>query len=118
VDLFDEGGEKSWISVRRASDPVEKRIEAVKRIQNNLKPNDYFDLLREYLNVDDALLDEIDELYGERGDIVHGLMGLMKENWFEIKAKTESWGRCVEALIQLLREELSIHDGLYSGLQD
>jgi hypothetical protein len=117
VDLYDEGGDRSWIKVRNASDPEEKRIEAVKRIRGNVKPNEYIQYLEKYLGVNPALLEVVDELYSVRGDLVHGLMNLEDMEWNKAKTTAESWEECVQALLDILHNELTIHQGLYQGLK-
>lgn len=118
IDYFDEGGERSWFKVKRASDQEEKRIEAIKRIQDSLKPNQYLNLLEEYIEIDSKLLEQIQELYKQRGSIVHDLMGLIETDWEEVKTTAKLWEMCVTELVQVLENKLEIHQGLYQGLQN
>lgn len=117
IDLYDEGGNRSWFKVKNAETPEEKRIEAVRRIQDSVRPSDYPDYLKEYLELDSTLLDEIGDLYSARGDLVHGLMNLEGMEWQTAKEMAESWESCIQRLLDLLHDELTIHQGLYQGLK-
>ena len=117
VDLYDKGGDRSWFKVENETDPAKKRIEVVRRIQDSVKPNKYIKHLENYLGVDPDLLDLVNDLYGARGDLVHGLMKLEDTSWNQARTTAESWGECIQEILNLLHKNLAIHQGLYQGLK-
>jgi len=117
LSLYDTGGEGSWFKVERETDPEKKRFEAIKRLQDRETFSDYIDHLEEYIGVDQGLLEQVSDLYGSRGNLVHGLMNLEEQGWDQARTTAESWGKCIQSLIDILHNKLAIHQGLYQGLK-
>lgn len=115
---FEDGGEHSWYKVERASTPESKRIEAIIRMQDDFTAYDYVSGLEEFIGVDSSLLETFQELKRERNDVVHNLMGIIDTNWQEANDRASRWHGFINDLNHVAYQELSIHEGLYTAMQD
>jgi hypothetical protein len=118
IEYFDSGGERAYYKIKEASNRKNKSIEAIKRIREAIKPNQYFELLSEFMGVKQELLSQISELYTKRGDIVHNLMGLIEMDWKTVKTTAELWNSCILEFLNIIEDRLVIHQGLYQGLSN
>jgi len=118
VDYFDHDGERNWYKVEDASNQEEKRVETIKRIQDAFKANQYLNTLTDFIQINSELISQIDELYGQRGSLVHSIINITGTTWDDVKATAELWETCILEFLQIAENKLAVHQGLYQGLQN